>query len=402
MALRRSSNSALTLRLALLASGTFVLGVDGFVLAGLLPSVARDLGVSVATAGQLTTGFALTYAVASPVIATATGRLDRRVVLLAGMVVFLAGMAAQAAGPDFTVVLIGRMLAALGAAAYQANAYAVAGVIAPAERRGRALAVVAAGSSLATIAGVPFGVLIGDWAGWRGAMWFIAALALVSAVLTLALPAIHLPHMTLRARLSTLLQTRLLAMLALTALVLVPQFGVTSYIAPLVGQTGQGGIRSLLALLAFGAAFFAGNRLVGVVIDRRGAERVLIVGLAATCASLIALGIGYGHIAATIAALVALGFVGPAQLTSQQTRVFNAAGDAATAALGLNGSMIYLGSAAGASLGGATLSAAGARGIPFAAAIIAALGLGLVVAQAKRSQGRRRKAPERPVNVGTD
>ncbi len=108
----------LTLRLTLLAVGTFVLGVDGFVFSGLLPAVAHDLHVSVPTAGQLTTAFAVTYAASSPVIATVTGRLDRRAVLGGGMAVFLLGMAAQAAGPNFAVVLAGRVLAGVGAAAF--------------------------------------------------------------------------------------------------------------------------------------------------------------------------------------------------------------------------------------------------------------------------------------------
>lgn len=119
----------------ILAVGTFVLGVDGFVMPGLLPEISSDLAVSVATAGQLTTVFAVSYAVGSPVIATLTGRLDRRIVIGAGMVSFLLGMVLQAAGPTYGVVLAGRVVAALGAAAFQANAFAVAGVLAPPDRR---------------------------------------------------------------------------------------------------------------------------------------------------------------------------------------------------------------------------------------------------------------------------
>src|SRR4051794_30635262 len=97
---RQSSNDLGVGRLLILAVGTFVLGVDGFVLPGLLPHVAADLSVSLATAGQLTTAFAIAYAVGSPIIATATGRMDRRVVIGAGMFAFLAGMVLQAAGPS--------------------------------------------------------------------------------------------------------------------------------------------------------------------------------------------------------------------------------------------------------------------------------------------------------------
>src|SRR6202000_15510 len=97
--------------LLILAIGTSTLGVDGFVLSGLLPQVAASLHVSASTAGQLTTLFALVYAVSSPVIAAAAGAWDRRALLTAGMGVFVAGMIVQATGPDFAAVAGGRGLA---------------------------------------------------------------------------------------------------------------------------------------------------------------------------------------------------------------------------------------------------------------------------------------------------
>ncbi len=132
MIIRRSSNNVLSgPQLGILAAGTFTLGVDAFVVAGLLPQIVRDLDVTPATAGQLTTAFALTYAIGSPVLAAVTGRWDRRALLALGLATFLVGMVAQAAGPTYGVVLAGRVVAALGAAAFQANAYAVAGLLTP-------------------------------------------------------------------------------------------------------------------------------------------------------------------------------------------------------------------------------------------------------------------------------
>ena len=128
-----------TADLVMLSIGTFTLGVDGFVLSGLLPQVAASLHVSASTAGQLTTLFALVYAVSSPVIAAAAGAWDRRVLLTAGMGVFVAGMIVQATGPDFPAVAAGRVLAALGAAAYQATAYSTAGILSDDSRRARSL-----------------------------------------------------------------------------------------------------------------------------------------------------------------------------------------------------------------------------------------------------------------------
>ena len=172
-----SQRSLRTRELLVLSMGTFALGVDGFVLSGLLPQVAASLHVSVSAAGQLTTVFALVYAIGSPVIATLTGNWDRRTLLTVGMAVFVLGVITQALGPTLAVVGAGRVLAALGAAGYQATAYSTAGLLSDDAHRARSLAIVAGGSSVALVAGLPFGILVGQAAGWRTAMWVLVALA---------------------------------------------------------------------------------------------------------------------------------------------------------------------------------------------------------------------------------
>lgn len=112
--------------LLILSTGTFTLGVDGFVLSGLLPQVAASLHVPVSAAGQLTTVFALVYALGSPVIAALAGGWDRRAFLAAGMTVFIAGVVIQATGATLAVVGTGRVLAALGAAGSGAGGVALA------------------------------------------------------------------------------------------------------------------------------------------------------------------------------------------------------------------------------------------------------------------------------------
>jgi MFS transporter, DHA1 family, inner membrane transport protein len=372
--IRQQSNYLGTGRLLILAVGTFALGVDGFVLPGLLPRVAASLSVTVAAAGQLTTVFAVTYAVGSPLIATMTGRADRRVVISAGMAVFLGGMVLQAAGPSYPVVLAGRAVAALGAAAFQANAFAVAGVMSRPERRARSLAVIAAGSSLASVLGVPFGLLIGQWQGWRGAMWAIAALAAAAAVLaTAALPSVTLPTTTFRARLTVLAAPRILILLIVSALVLAPLYLVTAYSAAIVGLSMAGTSAVIVALLVFGTGFFAGNRVVGGLTDRFGSLTALTAGLAATIAALTALAAVQHWFIPTVAALFALGLAGSFLFIPQQNRVFSAGGDLAPVALALNGSMNYLGTAIGAAAGGVVLSAAGAPWLAPAGIAVAAV-----------------------------
>ncbi|WP_406631738.1 MFS transporter [Amycolatopsis sp. WGS_07] len=394
MTIRQSSNSALTWRLVILAVGTFVLGVDGFVLPGLLPEISASLSVSVASAGQLTTVFAVAYAVGSPVIATLAGRADRRIVIGAGMVAFLAGMVLQAAGPTYGIVLAGRVVAALGAAAFQANAFAVAGVLAPPERRSRAFAVIGAGSSLAAVLGVPFGLLIGQFWGWRGTLWTIVALAAIAAVLAgLFVPSMTLPATTMRDRLAVLVNPRIVTLLAVSALVLAPSFLLTAYASAVVGISSPGSANAILvALLVYGAGFFLGNRLVGRFADRFAALSVIVAGLVVVAVAAALLAAVQHWFVPTLVALFVLGVMGSSLFIPQQNRVFVAGGDVAAVALSLNGSMNYVGTAIGAGIGGVVLANAGPLWLGPAAAILAVLVIGVALATAPERRSRKTEA----------
>ncbi|WP_405493011.1 MFS transporter [Nocardia sp. NBC_00511] len=203
-----SAKNLTVVDLVILAVGAFTLGVDGYVLSGLLPEVAADLRVSVGTAGQLTALFAIAYAVGSPIIATCTGSWDRRILLAGGMIVFTVGTVLQAAGPDFATVAAGRVIAALGAAAYQANAFSMAGLLSDHSRRARSLSIVAGGGSLALVAGLPFGILVGQAWGWRTIMWILVVPSLVSCLAVALLPAAYSPSLGLRERLLVLANRR--------------------------------------------------------------------------------------------------------------------------------------------------------------------------------------------------
>lgn len=362
-----------TWRLAILSVGTFVLGIDGFVLPGLLPEISSDLSVSVAAAGQLTTAFGIAYAVGSPIIATLTGRMDRRVVICTGMVVFLLGMVLQAAGPTYGVVMTGQIVAALGAAAFQANAFAVAGVLAPPDRRSRAFAMIAAGVSLAAVLGLPFGLLIGQLWGWRGTLWTIAALAAVTAVMAgLFVPSVTLPATTMRDRLAVLVNPRILALLTVSALVLTPQYLLGSYASAVVGVSSPGNATAILiALSVYGTGVFVGNRLVSLFADRFASLAVIVTGLGvvALCSGLLA--VVQHWFLPTLAALFILGTVGLSLVVPQQNRVFVAGGDVAVIALSLNGAMNHIGAAIGAGIGGVVLANAGPLWLAPTAAVLA-------------------------------
>lgn len=371
--IRQPSNS-LNRSLIPLAVGTFVIGTDLFVLTGMLPLIAADLHVSVATAGQLTTMFAWTYAVASPLIAAATGSWDRRLLLGGGAALFVLGMVGQAAGATFAVMAIARVVAAIGAAAFQANAFAVAGVLADDKARGRALSVVASGITLSTVAGVPIGIFVERWLGWRGVLWLIAAGGAIAALLVLLLPRVTLPSTGLRARMGVLIRPPVLMVLVVSTVAMTATFITLSYlpvvVAPSVSQDGLAWL-----LLAMGAGQVAGTGLIGRWVDRYGPGPTLTVALVGSAGGLACLA-ATTHIAvAVFLAIAAIGFFGGMTMVPQQHRLFATAPDAPTVALGLNGSATYLGGGIGSLAGGALLTAGGGALLPLVSAGIAVLAL---------------------------
>ncbi len=377
MTIRRASNDRLALgALLVLAVGTFTVGTDGFVLNGLLPTIAADLRVSEAAAGQLTTVFAVTYALSSPLIAAFTGRLDRRWVLGAGMVLFTIGMAGQALGESFAVVAVARVLAALGAAAFQSNAYVLAGALASDERRGRALATVSAGMSVSMVVGVPIGVLAGTWFGWRAVMWGIGAVAVVVALLVPLLPGVRMPTVSLRDRLAVVARPPIARVLGVSVLGTAAGFAAFVYLPVLVAPVAAGAMISWL-LIGFGIGQIAGNAFAGRATDSLGPARVRAISLVGTVVTLALVDVAVLSLPGALVLALASGIFGGMLMVPQQHRLFSLAPDAPTVALGLNGSAIYAGGALGAALGGVVLSSAGVWWIGPVAAFIALLAFAL-------------------------
>jgi predicted MFS family arabinose efflux permease len=150
-----------------LAVAAFAIGTEAFVIAGLLPVIASDLQISMAATGQLVTAYALTYAVGSPILAVTFNNLDRRTVMTLALCCFIAGNLLAVVAASFAMLLMSRMLMALGAGLCMPTALAVAVAIASPERRGRAIALVISGLTVATVLGVPLGTWIGNHYGWR-------------------------------------------------------------------------------------------------------------------------------------------------------------------------------------------------------------------------------------------
>jgi DHA1 family inner membrane transport protein len=177
------------LALYALALAAFAVGTTEFIIAGLLPTMAADLGVSIPATGLLVTGYALGVAIGGPILALMTSHWPRRTVTIAMVALYAAGHVLCAIAPNYTVLLIARVLVALTHGLFFGNAtIAAASVVGP-ERRGAAISVVLAGVPLANLLGVPFGAVIGHAFGWRSTFWIIAGISALAAVLiALTLP----------------------------------------------------------------------------------------------------------------------------------------------------------------------------------------------------------------------
>ncbi|MFE4825502.1 Cmx/CmrA family chloramphenicol efflux MFS transporter [Streptomyces sp. NPDC056672] len=263
------------LPLYLLAMAVFAMGTSEFMLAGLLPDIASDLDVTVGTAGTLTSAFAIGMIVGAPLMAGLARNWPGRSSLLGFVLVFSAAHAVGAAASTFPVLFATRVVAALANAGFLAVALTTAAALVPPDKKGRALAVLLSGTTMATVAGVPGGSLLGALFGWRATFWAVAALCLPAAIGILkriparpAMVATDAP--ALRSELARLRNPRLLLVMLLGALVNAATFASFTFLAPVVtGTAGLGDLWIPVALVLFGAGSFAGVTVAGRLADQR-------------------------------------------------------------------------------------------------------------------------------------
>ncbi|MCU1644494.1 MAG: transporter [Nocardia sp.] len=382
-------------RLITLALGTFAIGIDAFVTAGLVAPVAADLHVSTSAAGQLVTVFALSYAVLSPVLATVTARLSRKHVLLAALSLFVLGNVVTALAGSFALVLASRVIAAAGASMYTPNATAVAAALSPPERRGRAISVVIGGLTVATALGVPIGSWIGGALNWRATLWMVVALGVIAFLgVAKVVPIVRLPAPTsLRERLIPLRDKTIATGVLHTVLLFGGQFVVYTYLGSvLLHATGGSPGRFALLLWIYGLMAVVGSTLSGRFVDRLGSRRILPVAVGGA-AVVLAFAPVAGHSLLTAAIwAAAFGLPGWTWAVAQQHRLMELAPQGSPLLLGLNASAQYLGIALGGAIGGIGLQTWGAGSLGWIGVVLALGALALLTVSLHGSRPQTRSA----------
>ncbi|MEV4859492.1 Cmx/CmrA family chloramphenicol efflux MFS transporter [Streptomyces ossamyceticus] len=275
------------LPLYLLAVAVFATGTSEFMLAGLVPDIASDLGVTVGTAVTLTSAFAVGMVLGAPLVAALARDRPPRSGLLGFVLAFAAAHVVGALTMSFAVLFATRVVAAVANAGFLAVALTAAAALVPPDRKGCAPAVLLSGTTVATVAGVPGGSVLGTSLGRRATFWAVAALCLPAALGILkGIPvgrgnggATARPSLTVElAQLAQLARPRLLLMMLLGALVNAATFGGLTFLAPVMtGTAGLGAWWVSVTLMLFGAGGFVDVSVAGRLSDRRPAE-VLAVG----------------------------------------------------------------------------------------------------------------------------
>ncbi len=372
--------------------GNFVIGTGVMVVAGTLNDISSSLQVSTAVAGQLISAGALLMCLGAPVFASVVAGWDRRRLLALSMLWFGLLHLACAAAPGFSALLALRVLAVIAPAIFTPQAAACISLLVPPEQRGRAITFIFLGWSVASVLGMPLGAYVGGTLGWRAAFAVVALLSAASAWwVWRALPnGIRPPALSVSAWMQALRSRPLMLCIVVTLLYSAGQFVLFAYFAPYYKHKLDftPGHLSLL-FMWFGAFGLAGNIVMSRYIDRIGADRAVLIGIALMALSLLAWPLGTtGVLAALVSVPWALGCF--SSNSAQQARLVGLAPALAAGSIALNTSAMYAGQAFGAAAGGFWIAQGDfdlLHWIGFVL-LVAALAVSLLAARARRLAAR--------------
>jgi MFS transporter, DHA1 family, inner membrane transport protein len=377
--LRRASFwSSIDPRALMLALGTFAIGTDAFIIGGILPEIAQDLSASIGKTGLVVSVFSLSYALGSPILSALSTRWWRSTVMIGGLAVFSVANLASALSPTLGCLLATRVVAALAAALVAPASYALASTLGSSHNRGKVLAIVAAGFTSAIVLGVPLGVFIGKYSGWRSSLIFVAILGAIAA---LSMFGAGVPEPSSIKRAPGLSEQLRIVSRPETIIVLTPfliwsiaNFGLYTFVAAILGRQLPATAIPLLLLL-FGVGAVIGNFVGGALSDRFGTRWPTIICLVMLICALAAFEPASSSIVGASITVIWWAICMAALFTLQQQRAITANPKYSNLALALNNSALYLGAALGAAAGGVVISKASLSLLAPASAAAAALAL---------------------------
>ena len=391
-----------------LTISAFAIGTTEFVIVGLLPTMAADLGVSLTSAGLLVSLYALGVAIGAPVLTALTGKLPRKTLLLALMALFTVGNLVAWQAPSYEALVVARILTGLAHGVFFSIGSTIATGLVPREKAASAIAIMFTGLTVALVTGVPLGTFIGQNYGWRATFLAVSGLGLsafIGSALFVPRTITHTASASLKVQASVLLQPRLLLVYAMTAVGYGGSFIAFTFLAPLLQQvSGFEAGAVALVMLVYGVSVTVGNIWGGKLADQRGAVPALKIIFALLALVLLVLTFTAPHKWLMLATVLAWGAVAFGNVPGLQVYVVKQAERfsprAVDVASGLNIAAFNVGIAFGAWAGGLIVERLGLVHTGWIGGLVV-LGALALTAWAGRLDQRDGRDPAAVVSVGS-
>ncbi|HWR06541.1 MFS transporter [Sporomusa sp.] len=361
---------------------SFLIGTSQFVIVGILDKVAASAGVSVATAGQLITAFALASAIGTPLVMVATAKLDQRRQLLLALTIFLFGIAITLALPGFSFLMASRIVMGVGTGVFVVTAYAITAKLASPGRQGEAMSNISMGFSASLVFGVPIGRIITAAYDWQTIFWGIGFFSLLGTLaVARLLPALSgKTPAPLSEQFALLKRPNIAAALSMTFFVFIGYSVVNTYITPLLAALRPMSEQEMSSVLfALGIASLIGSKLGGFLADRLGTPRTLIGSMAVQTLSLALVSSTSGSVSFTILLIMLWATSAWTFGLTQSFNIISLAPAASGIMLSLNSSFVQLGFAVGAGIGGIAMGGSSIMSVSWLGAAAIAIALCIAV-----------------------
>lgn len=373
-------------RIFVLALATFVTGTAENIIVGILSGIARGLDVSVSAAGQLTSIFSITFALAAPLALVLTTRFERKAILVSALGVFIASNIVASLSPNYGVLFAARIGMAMASAAVCLIATMLATELVTPAMRGRAIGIIFVGISGSMVAGVPTGMMINEWLGWRTVFLCLASVA--ALVLLLSMRTLSgagrsqrgLPPYTPHLKSFQLVSAQLVSILMIGG-----HFVLFAYLTPYLLEAVQvSSQRITWAMLAFGLAGMTGGYLGGLLADKLSPRLAIVLTPLLYLTALMAIPVAINS--STVFGLVLMIWACLSWMISPVVQSFLMTTDPATAdaGVGINLSAMHVGVALGTATGGLALEYMSLQALPWTGSVLVGLSL-LCALNASRS-----------------